>query len=175
HVVRADEGHGARRLVGIAGLDGAGHEYGQTGARGQRLVEVEGAGDRRHRSDRCLQSVVDHDVAQQGVADALDEERHAPGVRHGQGLGTLSPTLDRPANCGAARLHSGKLPSTKSDSVAVGLWDERVSAMNVEKQPCRPRAVRSTPSSRNSPAAGWLWPLLFVYDQGTLMGALFTI
>src|SRR5215510_8194676 len=79
-----------------------------------------------------------------------------------------------PVNSGAARLHSGKLPSTKSDRVAVGLCDERVSAMKVEKQPCRPRAVRSTPSSRNSPAAGWLWPLLLVYDQGTLMGPLLT-
>src|SRR5262249_30005184 len=53
--------------------------------------------------------------------------------------------------------------------------DERVSAMKLAKQPLRPSAVRSTPSSRNSPCAGWLWPLLFEYDQGTEMGALLTI
>src|SRR5262249_37424131 len=76
---------------------------------------------------------------------------------------------------GAARLHTGKLPRTKSDKVAVGLCEERVSAMKLAKQPSRPRAVRSTPSSRNSPAAGWDWPLLFVYDQGTLMAAPLTI
>ena len=78
--------------------------------------------------------------------------------------------MDRPANCGAARLHSGKLPITKSDNVAVGDCEERVSARKLEKQPCRPRAVRSTPSSRNSPAAGCVAPLLLVYDQGTLIG-----
>src|SRR5262249_37849697 len=83
--------------------------------------------------------------------------------------------LDRPVNCGAARLHSGKLPSTKSDRVAVGLCDDRVSARKLVKQPSMPSAVRSTPSSRNSPAAGWFWPLLFVYDHGTLMGALLTV
>src|SRR5262249_53288703 len=85
-----------------------------------------------------------------------------------------SPTLDTPANCGAARLQSGKLPTTKSDRVAVGDCDERVSARKLVKQPSRRRAVRSIPSSRNSPAAGWLWPLLFVYVQGTEVGALFT-
>src|SRR5438270_13443234 len=66
--------------------------------------------------------------------------------------------------------HSGKLPITKSERVAVGDWEERVSARKVEKQPVRPRAVRSTPSSRNSPAAGCVAPLLLVYDQGTLIG-----
>src|SRR5262249_2106849 len=45
----------------------------------------------------------------------------------------------------------------------------------LEKHPFRPRPVRLTPSSRNSPAAGWFCLLLFVYDQGTLMGELFTI
>src|SRR4051794_654719 len=64
-------------------------------------------------------------------------------------------------------LHSGKLPATKSDRVAVGDWDDRVSARKAEKQPSSPRAVRSTPSSRNSPAAGACAPLLFVYDHGT--------
>src|SRR5260370_22125721 len=72
-------------------------------------------------------------------------------------------------------LHRLKLPNAKSDRVAVGDWDERVSARKVEKQPCRPRAVRSTPSSRNSPAAGCVAPLLLVYDQGTLMAALLTM
>src|SRR5262245_21482366 len=91
------------------------------------------------------------------------------------GYVTGSPTLDKPENCGAPRLHRGKLPSTKSERVAVGDWEERVSARKEEKQPSRPRAVRSTPSSRNSPAAGWLWPLLFVYDQGTEMGEPFTM
>src|SRR5262245_4511666 len=68
-----------------------------------------------------------------------------------------------------------KLPITKSDSVAVGLWDDRVSAMKFEKQPPRPRAVRSTPSSSNSPAAGLVCLLLFVYDQGTAIGPELTI
>src|SRR5713226_6224953 len=86
-----------------------------------------------------------------------------------------SPTLERPVKGVAFRLHSWKLPTTKSESVAVGLWEERVSARKLEKQPLRPRAVRSTPSSRNSPAAGCVWPLLFVYDQGSGMGAPFTI
>src|SRR5207249_3048911 len=64
-----------------------------------------------------------------------------------------------------------KLPMTKSDSVAVGDCDERVSARKLEKQVPRPRAVRLTPSSRNSPGAGpELW-LLSVNDQGTVMGA----
>src|SRR5262245_23545753 len=91
------------------------------------------------------------------------------------GYVTGSPTLDKPENCGAPRLHRGKLPSTKSDKVAVGDCEERVSARNAEKQPSRPRAVRSTPSSRNSPAAGLVWPLLFVYDHGTAIGPPFTI
>src|SRR4051812_3864872 len=68
-----------------------------------------------------------------------------------------------------------KLPITKSDSVAVGLWLERVSARKLEKQPPNPRAVRFTPSSRNSPAAGLVLRLLSVNDQGALTGALFTI
>src|SRR3954451_24633668 len=68
-----------------------------------------------------------------------------------------------------------KLPTTKSDSVAVGLWLERVSAMKLEKHPPRPSAVRLTPSSRNSPAAGPLFLLLFAKVHGTLIGALFTI
>src|SRR5215471_918474 len=75
----------------------------------------------------------------------------------------------------APMLHSGKLPITKSDRVAVGLWDERVSARKLAKQPCRPRAVRSTPSSRNSPCAGLVLWLLSVKDQGTLTGEPFTM
>src|SRR4051812_40061397 len=69
-----------------------------------------------------------------------------------------SVTLDSPVNGAAARLHSGKLPITKSERVAVGLCDERVSARKAEKHPWSPSAVRSTPSSRNSPAAGWFAP-----------------
>src|SRR5262245_9686368 len=80
-----------------------------------------------------------------------------------------------PLKSGAARLHTGKLPTTKSDRVAVGLWEERVSAMKLAKQPLRPRAVRSTPSSRNSPCAGRDSPLLFLYDQGTEMASPFTV
>src|SRR5262245_53827986 len=72
-------------------------------------------------------------------------------------------------------LHSSKLPSAKSESVAVGDWEERVSARKAEKQPFSPSAVRSTPSSRNSPAAGKWAPLLLVYDQGTLIGPLLTM
>src|SRR5215212_1818098 len=86
-----------------------------------------------------------------------------------------SPTLDSPVNGVAARLHRGNCPMTKSDSVAVGLCEERVSARKLEKQPWRPSAVRSTPSSRNSPAAGWFAPLLFRYDHGTVMAPLLTI
>src|SRR5437867_1784940 len=73
-----------------------------------------------------------------------------------------SPTLLRVALLLPSTLHSGKLPMTKSESVAVGDCDERVSARKEEKQPCRPRAVRSTPSSRNSPCAGLVSPLLLV-------------
>src|SRR5262245_24278149 len=68
-----------------------------------------------------------------------------------------------------------KFPNAKSDSVAVGLCEERVSARKLEKQALRPRALRFTPSSRNSPAAGWWAPPLLVYDQGTLIGALLTM
>src|SRR5207249_3657550 len=68
-----------------------------------------------------------------------------------------------------------KLPITKSESVAVGLCDERVSARKLEKQLPRPRAVRFTPSSRNSPGAGPVLWLLSVNDQGTVIAAPFTI
>src|SRR5262245_7736242 len=71
--------------------------------------------------------------------------------------------------------HSGKSPSTKSDSVAVGDWDERVSARKLVKQPVRPSAVRSTPPSKNSPCAGLLSPLLFVYAHGTEVAPPLTI
>src|SRR5204863_7787517 len=68
-----------------------------------------------------------------------------------------------------------KLPITKSDNVAVGDCEERVSARKLEKQLPRPRAVRLTPSSRNSPGAGpELW-LLSVKDQGTVMAAPLTV
>src|SRR5262249_18415586 len=76
---------------------------------------------------------------------------------------------------GSVTLQVLKLPSTKSDSVAVGLCGQRVSARNVEKQPFRPRAVRLMPSSRNSPAAGWVCLLLLVYNHGTLIGPLLTM
>src|SRR5215472_3125943 len=46
--------------------------------------------------------------------------------------------LDSPVNGVAARLHSGKFPTTKSERVAVGLCDERVSAMKASKQPPSP-------------------------------------
>src|SRR5262249_20034322 len=76
---------------------------------------------------------------------------------------------------GRSNRHVLKLPSTKSESVAVGLCDERVSARKLEKQPSIPRAVRLIPSSRNSPRAGpELW-LLSVKVQGTVIAAPFTI
>src|SRR5262245_47838557 len=68
-----------------------------------------------------------------------------------------------------------KLPVTKSESVAVGLCDERVSARKLEKQPPRPSAVKSTPSSRNSPAAGPVFLLLSKNCHGTVIGEPFTI
>src|SRR5262245_12334783 len=85
------------------------------------------------------------------------------------------PSAETVAVLGSSSRQVLKLPRTKSDRVAVGLWEERVSAMKLEKQPPRPSAVRSTPSSRNSPAAGpELW-LLSVKLQGTVMGAPFTM
>src|SRR5262249_52131660 len=51
-------------------------------------------------------------------------------------------------------------PSAKSDSVADGLWEERVSARKLVKQGLRPSEVRLTPTSRNSPWSGWVCPLL---------------
>ena len=66
-------------------------------------AEVEAAGvDRGHAGiDTCraglLQRVVDDDVAEQGVGDALDEQRHGPGVGDGQRVG------DGVAHLGEAR------------------------------------------------------------------------
>src|SRR5262249_36876119 len=68
-----------------------------------------------------------------------------------------------------------KLPITKSDKVGVGLWADRVSAMKLEKQPPNPRAGRSTPSSRNSPAAGLMLWLLSLKDHGTTIDPELTI
>src|ERR1051326_4912094 len=64
---------------------------------------------------------------------------------------------------------------TKSLSVAVGLWEVRVSARKLEKQPPSPKALRLTPSSRNSPAAGWWDPDLLVKVQGTEIAPLLTM
>src|SRR5438034_1166568 len=69
------------------------------------------------------------------------------------------------------------LAITKSDSVAVGDCELRVSARTSEKQGTllAPRTpVRSTPISANSPCAGLLLPLLSVYVHGTSIGPLFT-
>src|SRR5947208_12716234 len=66
-------------------------------------------------------------------------------------------------------------PSTKSESVAVGLWEERVSARKLEKQPPRPRPLRLMPSSRNSPWAGCVSLLLFLNDHEVLIADPFTI
>src|SRR5438128_5515196 len=52
---------------------------------------------------------------------------------------------------GSSNLQVLKLPNAKSESVALGLCEERVSARKLEKQELRPREVRFTPSSRNSP------------------------
>src|SRR6516165_4523622 len=82
---------------------------------------------------------------------------------------------DSDAWFGSCKLQVSKLPSTKSDSVAVGLCEERVSPRKVEKQVGRPRALRFTPSSRNSPACGRVLLCLSVNAQGTEIGALFTM
>src|SRR5262245_38988826 len=79
------------------------------------------------------------------------------------------------AALGSSNRQGLKLPITKSDSVAVGLWLERVSARKFEKHPPRPRALKFTPSSRNSPGAGPLLWLLSVKDHGTVIAALLTI
>src|SRR5262245_59338217 len=76
---------------------------------------------------------------------------------------------------GSGNSQFSKLPITKSESVAVGLAEERVSARKLAKQLPRPRELRFTPSSRNSPAAGPLAPLLFVNDHGTVIGPPLTI
>src|SRR5262249_21316478 len=68
---------------------------------------------------------------------------------------------------GSGSLQVLKLPITKSESVAVLLCEERVSATKLEKHASRPRAVRLTPSSRNSPAAGPEFLLLSWKVQGT--------
>src|SRR3954469_25911150 len=86
-----------------------------------------------------------------------------------------SPICEIPVNGVALRLHNGKLPTAKSDNVAVGDWLERVSARNAEKHPVSPSAVRSTPSSRNSPAMGLVLPPLSLKLQGTLTGAPLTM
>src|SRR5262249_38779399 len=85
------------------------------------------------------------------------------------------PSACTVAVLGSSNLQVLKAPITKSDRVASSLWEERVSAMKLEKQPPRPRAVRSTPSSRNSPAAGLVRWLLSVKDQGTETDPEFTI
>src|SRR5205085_3211170 len=85
----ADTGHGVGRRVGVARLHRAGHEDGQTRAGGERLIEVERARDRCYeridpRGAGLLQRVVDDDVAEQGVGDALNEERHTADVLDGK-------------------------------------------------------------------------------------------
>src|SRR5436189_2770157 len=76
---------------------------------------------------------------------------------------------------GRLRLHVLKLPITKSESVAVGLCEDRVSARKLEKQPPRPNELRFTPSSRNSPAAGAVSRLLLINAQGVLIAEPLTI
>src|SRR5262245_13704166 len=84
------------------------------------------------------------------------------------------PSASTVAALGRSNRQVLKLPITKSERVAVGCCEDRVSARKLEKQPPSPSAVRSTPSSRNSPGAGpVLWPLS-VKDQGTEMGVPFT-
>src|SRR5262249_22240587 len=82
----------------------------------------------------------------------------------------LKLSAETDAVLGSCRSQELKLPSTKSESVAVGLCDERVSAMKVEKQASQPKEVRVTPSSRNSPGRapfpGVL--LLLVKDHGSV-------
>src|SRR5262245_66517812 len=85
------------------------------------------------------------------------------------------PSAETVAVLGRSNRQVLKLPMTKSDKVAVGLCEERVSARKLAKQLPRPRAVRSTPSSRNSPAAGPVLWLLSRKDHGTVMDAPLTI
>src|SRR5262249_47855519 len=76
---------------------------------------------------------------------------------------------------GSSNLQVLKLPITKSERVEFGAWEERVSARKLAKQAFSPRALRFTPTSRNSRGAGpELW-LLSVKDQGTVMAVLFRI
>src|SRR5262245_4229050 len=85
------------------------------------------------------------------------------------------PSAETVALLGRSSRQVLKLPITKSDRVAVGLWDDRVSAMKLAKQLPRPSAVRSTPSSRNSPAAGLVRWLLSSNAHGTAIGPVLTI
>src|SRR5258706_14773867 len=68
---------------------------------------------------------------------------------------------------GRSRRQVLKLPITKSDSVAVGLFDESVSARKLEKQPPSPSELRLTPSSKNSPHERPFSWLFFVNYHGT--------
>src|SRR5262249_9189462 len=81
------------------------------------------------------------------------------------------------ADLGSVNMQVSKSPITKSDSVESMLVEERVSAMKVEKQGLRPRAVRFTPTSRNSPGKATFpgVPLLLVKDQGSVTFAPLTI
>src|SRR2546425_6086544 len=80
---------------------------------------------------------------------------------------------------GSSNLQVLKLPNAKSESVALGLCEERVSARKLEKQELRPREVRFTPSSRNSPGRatppGVLLLLVKLKPAGRVMFAPFTI
>src|SRR6478672_5223088 len=64
---------------------------------------------------------------------------------------------------------------TKSERVAVGDCEDRVSARKLEKQLPRPRELRLTPSSRNSPAAGLVRLDLSLKVQGTAIAPLLTM
>src|SRR5204863_9555890 len=78
---------------------------------------------------------------------------------------------------GVSQVRNG-LAIAKSDRVAVGDNELRVSARIVEKQGtlAAPRTpVRSTPSSANSPAIGLVLPLLSTYGQGTAIEPPFTL
>src|SRR5262245_40182609 len=85
------------------------------------------------------------------------------------------PSAETVALLGRSSSQVLKLPNAKSDRVEVVDWEERVSARKLEKQAPRPRALRLTPTSRNSPAAGPVFPLLSLNVQGTVIGAGFTI
>src|SRR5262249_34652668 len=82
------------------------------------------------------------------------------------GGGEVALSAGTVAVLGRTNTQPGSVPTTKSERVALRLCEERVSATKLAKQELRPRAVRLTPSSRNSPVKkSWL-PVLLLLVKG---------